>query len=151
MSERSKRLVILSLVLVVLRVLFFTSGSFFILYVLFETTLFPLLVILLGFGAQVQKIRSAYFLTIYTVITSMPFLYVYLLVELFSLYCDLLLHSFILFILTVGFLIKFPVYFLHLWLPKVHVEAPASASVLLAGLLLKLGTYGFCRFLGSIV
>jgi len=42
-------------------------------------------------------------------------------------------------------LIKFPVYFLHLWLPKAHVEAPTSASMLLAGLLLKLGTGGFLR------
>lgn len=47
-------------------------------------------------------------------------------------------------------MVKFPVYFLHLWLPKAHVEAPTTARMLLAGLLLKLGTAGFLRILGSI-
>lgn len=47
-------------------------------------------------------------------------------------------------------MIKFPVYFLHLWLPKAHVEAPTTASILLAGLLLKLGTAGFLRVIGRI-
>jgi NADH-ubiquinone oxidoreductase chain 4 len=45
------------------------------------------------------------------------------------------------------FFIKFPVYFLHFWLPKAHVEAPTSARMLLAGLLLKLGTGGFLRLI----
>jgi len=54
-----------------------------------------------------------------------------------------------LFILRLTFIIKFPVYFLHLWLPKAHVEAPTSARIILAGLLLKLGTAGFLRILGS--
>uniref|UniRef100_F1LI77 NADH-ubiquinone oxidoreductase chain 4 n=1 Tax=Ascaris suum TaxID=6253 RepID=F1LI77_ASCSU len=44
------------------------------------------------------------------------------------------------FVLSLRFMIKFPVYFLHLWLLKAHVEAPTTASMLLAGLLLKLGT-----------
>lgn len=48
------------------------------------------------------------------------------------------------------FLVKFPVYFLHLWLPKAHVEAPTTARILLAGLLLKLGTAGFLR-LGEVM
>uniref|UniRef100_A0A0K0EK50 NADH-ubiquinone oxidoreductase chain 4 n=1 Tax=Strongyloides stercoralis TaxID=6248 RepID=A0A0K0EK50_STRER len=45
---------------------------------------------------------------------------------------------------------KFPVFFLHLWLPKAHVEAPTSASILLAGLLLKFGTVGFVRIIKSL-
>jgi NADH-ubiquinone oxidoreductase chain 4 len=48
------------------------------------------------------------------------------------------------------FIIKFPIYFLHLWLPKAHVEAPTTARILLAGLLLKLGTAGFFRIIGRI-
>lgn len=51
-------------------------------------------------------------------------------------------------VLTLCFLVKFPVYFLHLWLPKAHVEAPTVARMLLAGLLLKLGTVGFLRLMG---
>lgn len=48
------------------------------------------------------------------------------------------------------FLMKFPIYFFHLWLPKAHVEAPTTARMLLAGLLLKLGTGGFLRIIISI-
>lgn len=52
--------------------------------------------------------------------------------------------------LMLCFLIKFPVYFLHLWLPKAHVEAPTVGRMLLAGLLLKLGTVGYLRLLGLV-
>src|SRR5438093_218395 len=46
----------------------------------------------------------------------------------------------------VGFAIKVPMFPFHTWLPDAHVEAPTAASVILAGVLLKMGTYGFVRF-----
>ena len=48
--------------------------------------------------------------------------------------------------LFAGFAIKTPLFPLHTWLPLAHVEAPTAGSVILAGVLLKVGTYGFARF-----
>lgn len=46
-----------------------------------------------------------------------------------------------------AFLVKLPIYIFHLWLPKAYVEAPVAGSIILAGVLLKLGGYGLIRVL----
>lgn len=150
--EFNRSLKYLSIMLIIVCYFFFVSSNILILYMFFELSIFPILVIILGFGLQIEKIGSRYYLLFYTVFCSLPFLYVYYKRFFYFSYnyFDFFLSWEIIFILSLSFIVKFPVYFLHLWLPKAHVEAPTTARILLAGLLLKLGTAGFLRILSSI-
>lgn len=150
--EKINNLVLLSEILIIICILFFIPSNIIILYIFFEISIFPILVIILGFGSQIEKINSSYYLLFYAAFCSFPFLFIYFNTNFLLVfrYYDVLLSWEVFFILSLRFIIKFPIYFLHLWLPKAHVEAPTTASILLAGLLLKLGTAGFFRILGRI-
>ncbi len=152
LREKNNNLLILSEILVIICILFFIPSNIIILYIFFELSIFPILVIILGYGSQIEKINSSYYLIFYAAFCSFPFLFVYFKRRfLFTItYFDFFISWEIFFILSLRFIIKFPIYFLHLWLPKAHVEAPTTARILLAGLLLKLGTAGFLRILGRI-
>jgi len=147
LREVNNILVILSEVLVFVCLLFFFPINMLMLYIFFELSIFPILIMILGYGSQIEKIRSAYYLIFYAVLCSTPFLYIYFCRNFYFMisYYNFFLSWEMIFILSLCFMVKFPVYFLHLWLPKAHVEAPTTARILLAGLLLKLGTAGFLR------
>nr|QXU74733.1 NADH dehydrogenase subunit 4 [Wellcomia compar] len=151
MSEYNYVLVFLSEILVLICLFFFFSLNMMMLYIFFELSLFPMLIMILGYGFQIEKISAFYYLGFYTFLCSSPFLYVYFCSNffLFYAYYDVIVSCEMLLFLTFCFLVKIPVYFFHLWLPKAHVEAPTVASMLLAGLMLKLGTIGVLRLLGS--
>nr|BAV12994.1 NADH dehydrogenase subunit 4 [Rhabditophanes sp. KR3021] len=152
LSEKNTNLLRLTQILIFICVMFFIPSNIISLYIFFELSMFPILIMLLGYGSQIEKINSSYYLLFYAAFCSFPFLFVYLNLDFSFLmvYFDCVLSWELTFILTLAFMMKFPVYFLHLWLPKAHVEAPTTASMLLAGLLLKLGTAGFLRILKSI-
>nr|YP_010618334.1 NADH dehydrogenase subunit 4 [Camallanus lacustris]WAX01724.1 NADH dehydrogenase subunit 4 [Camallanus lacustris] len=151
--ERGDFMLLLSKFLVFFCVIFFFSSSLLMMYFFYELTVFPILVMLLGFGSQVEKVSAGYYLVFYTVSCSSPFLVLYYYSFLFLnyVYFDCLFSFEFVFFLSLCFLVKFPVYFLHLWLPKAHVEAPTVASILLAGVMLKLGCVGFFRVLCGLV
>lgn len=152
LRESNFMLLLLSEVLVVVCVFFFVPSNVILIYMYFELSMFPILVIILGYGSQIEKINSSYYLIFYAALCSFPFLFVYFKRFFFIslVYFDFNLSWEMVFVLSLRFMIKFPVYFLHLWLPKAHVEASTTASMLLAGLLLKLGTAGFLRILGCL-
>jgi len=90
------------------------------------------------YGAQSEKVGALYYILVYTGAFGISFIYILILLEMWSLYVSPMVRFFMLGI----FAVKCPVYVFHLWLPKAHVEAPTTASMLLAGLLLKVGLYG---------
>lgn len=139
-------------ILIIINLLFFcfSINNFIIFYLFFESVLFPIILIIIGWGSQPERVQAGFYILMYTIFGSLPLLVLILMkrISFIIIYNDWLFGEikwlFILIIL--GFLVKIPIFLFHLWLPKAHVEAPISGSIILAGVLLKLGFYGLYRF-----
>nr|YP_011034101.1 NADH dehydrogenase subunit 4 [Lycium barbarum]WRI33995.1 NADH dehydrogenase subunit 4 [Lycium barbarum] len=125
-------------------------------YVLPESVLIPMFIIIGVWGSRQRKIKAAYQLFLYTLLGSVFMLLAILLILLQTGTTDLQIslttefserrQIFLWIASFASFAVKVPMVPVHIWLPEAHVEAPTAGSVILAGIALKLGTYGFLRF-----
>ncbi len=156
LNEKLLKYYVLNLLLIeFLLFLVFSTLDLLLFYIFFEAILIPMYLLVGVWGSRARKIRAAYLLFFYTLVGSLlmllGLLYIFNIVgslnfEYLFCYSFTFEEQYWLWLaFFLSFASKIPVFPLHIWLPEAHVEAPTVGSVLLAGILLKLGVYGFLR------
>lgn len=147
-------LTLFSLILIFSLQVFFITRKIFLLYITFELSVIPIFVIIMGWGYQRERLEARLSLIFYTLTASMPLLLIiiwltsqwswdsFLIVRINSISCKTSLVPILRFSVLIAFAVKLPIFGVHIWLPKAHVEAPVIGSIILAAILLKLGRYG---------
>nr|ALR69386.1 NADH dehydrogenase subunit 4 [Bemisia tabaci] len=134
--------------LLILLMLTFYSWNLMMFYFMFEISMIVVLSIIMTWGYQPERVEAALFMIMMTILTSLPFIITMMnnmtSLSLWNIHY-MKVNGWEYMSLMLVFMMKMPTMFLHMWLPKVHVESPVQGSMILASVLLKLGSYGLIR------
>jgi len=144
---------LLNSILIIVRIRLFLNIRYLGFYVRFEISLILILLLILNWGYQFEKIQASFYILLYRVFFGVPFLvgviYLIKIREFFYYFIHFYFSSFIILRLLGIFFVKCPLFFFHYWLPKAHVESISLGSIILAAILLKIGRFGI--FIFSII
>ncbi|MCC8467663.1 MAG: hypothetical protein LN589_03020 [Rickettsia endosymbiont of Eriopis connexa] len=138
--------------------MFFNVSDYLSFFIFFELSLIFMVVFIIYYGRSYNKIYSALIMIFFTVLFSILFIFgisfLYYIIGSISLFlsyyfstCRLLVS----FLLVLVLLVKFPLILIHFWLPKAHVDSPTQGSMYLAGIILKMGSFGILVIINQIL